>query len=249
MNFIDLHGHHGAYVGFPMPRSFTQEMIREMDRHQIATLVLSPHRALIEPGSNGATAEILREASGRFLAYWVVHPHGEGRFEREIAAFEAARALGFVGFKFHSSLHQYPLDGPRFEPWWAYADAHRLLVLAHTWGGDTRCGLENCRRVAEKWPNVRFVLGHSGYHEHEAFARLAGAHEHVYLDTCAVGCLDGAIEAMVRIAGSEKVVFGTDLPWFDPGYLMGAVKYSRIREEDRMNILRENAEKILAPLR
>jgi hypothetical protein len=224
-------------------------MLHEMDRHRVSTLVLSPHKALVIPDCNLETVPILAESEGRFLGYWVVHPHGVGRFEREIKLFENHRRDGFVGFKFHSSLHDYPLDGPLCEPWWAYANEHRLLVLAHTWGGDGRCGLANCRKVAERYPEVRFILGHSGYQDYEHFALLARDHANVYLDTCAVGCLNGAIEGMARIAGASKVVFGTDLPWFDPAYLMGAVKYSRISESDRLEILGGNAARLLAPLR
>lgn len=50
---------------------------------------------------------------------------------------------------------------------------------------------------------------------------------------------------MVREAGSEKIVFGTDLPWFDPHYGIGCVVFSRITDEDRHNILHRNAEQLL----
>ena len=81
------------------------------------------------------------------------------------------------------------------------------------------------------------------------FASLAKEHENVYLDTCAVGSINGAIETMVAIAGSRKVVFGTDLPWFDPGFMIGCVRYSRITDDDKNNILTANAEAILAKVR
>jgi predicted TIM-barrel fold metal-dependent hydrolase len=56
--------------------------------------------------------------------------------------------------------------------------------------------------------------------------------------------VNGIIEEMVNGAGSEKILFGTDLPWYSPHYAAGAVLYSRISEEDIHNIFHRNAERI-----
>ena len=50
---------------------------------------------------------------------------------------------------------------------------------------------------------------------------------------------------MCRGAGSEKVLYGTDYPWFDPFVYIGFVVYAHIREEEMRNILYENAHKLL----
>ena len=53
---------------------------------------------------------------------------------------------------------------------------------------------------------------------------------------------------MVAGAGSHKILFGTDLPWYSPHYAAGAVIFSRIDDADRHNILHRNAERILGRL-
>jgi len=50
---------------------------------------------------------------------------------------------------------------------------------------------------------------------------------------------------MVEGAGSEKMLYGTDLPWFDPHYVIGCILFARIDDEDRHNILHRNAERLL----
>jgi predicted TIM-barrel fold metal-dependent hydrolase len=45
------------------------------------------------------------------------------------------------------------------------------------------------------------------------------------------------------------VLFGTDLPWFDPLYAIGCICFSRITDDDRRDILHRNAERLLAPFR
>ena len=58
----------------------------------------------------------------------------------------------------------------------------------------------------------------------------------------------GVIEKFVREAGSDRMLFGTDLPWFDPHQAVGALLSADIDDEDRHNICHRNAEKLLAPL-
>jgi predicted TIM-barrel fold metal-dependent hydrolase len=50
---------------------------------------------------------------------------------------------------------------------------------------------------------------------------------------------------MCREVGSDRVVFGTDLPWYDPSYAIGSVLFADITDEDRENILRNTALSIL----
>ena len=57
----------------------------------------------------------------------------------------------------------------------------------------------------------------------------------------------GAIEALVSGAGSNRMLFGTDLPWFDPHHAIGSLLSASISDDDRHNICHRNAEKLLAP--
>ena len=57
--------------------------------------------------------------------------------------------------------------------------------------------------------------------------------------------VNGLIEYMVSTAGSSKIVFGSDLPWYSQHYHAGAVLFSRITDEARHDILHRNAERLL----
>jgi len=57
----------------------------------------------------------------------------------------------------------------------------------------------------------------------------------------------GVIEKFVDRAGSEKIIFGTDTPWFNHHNYIGALLGAEISDDDRRNILYRNAEKLLAP--
>jgi len=45
---------------------------------------------------------------------------------------------------------------------------------------------------------------------------------------------------------SDRMLFGTDLPWFDPHHGIGAVLSADLTDADRHNILHRNAERLLA---
>lgn len=52
------------------------------------------------------------------------------------------------------------------------------------------------------------------------------------------------VEYFVEEVGSERILFGTDLPWFDPAYGIGCVVSARITDRDRYSILCGNARRI-----
>ena len=60
--------------------------------------------------------------------------------------------------------------------------------------------------------------------------------------------LEGMGEKFVHEAGSDRMLFGTDLPWFDPHQAVGVLLNADITDEDRHNICHRNAERLLAPI-
>ena len=46
-------------------------------------------------------------------------------------------------------------------------------------------------------------------------------------------------------AGSERLLFGTDLPWFDTHHGIGTILSTEMTDDDRHNILHRNGERLL----
>ena len=44
---------------------------------------------------------------------------------------------------------------------------------------------------------------------------------------------------------AKKIIYGEDLPWFDPAYGIGRVLFAHIDDEAKTNILRNNILRIL----
>ena len=245
---IDMHGHYGYFHGIYFPKPCADGMLETMDRCGVTCIVCSSHSSLVDmERGNREMAEVVSQHPGRFYAYRTINPNYPKTAAKEIARFP--EDPGFVGFKFHPSSHSYPVTGASYVPALEYANEHRLLVLSHCWGQSDTDGPKLFSKVVGKYPSATFLLGHSGYGEWEAAFAVARKSPNTYLELTAATRVSGIIARMVAEVGSEKVVFGTDLPWFDPHYGIGSVCFSRIADEDRRNILYRNAERLLAPFR
>ena len=243
----DMHGHMGVWHSIYFPRPEATDMIRTMDECGVRLLVFSHHMALFAPDlGNTLAVEAVRQHPGRLRAYCAVNPNYPERLAADLETFEAHRDV-YVGFKFLPDYHRIPLSDRRNKPAWEYANDRELLVLTHTWGGSPFDGPAVVRDVAELYPRVKLLLGHSFHDDWDAAVALARDYPNVYLELTAVFDDRGPLEKFVAEVGSERLLFGTDLPWFDPHQAVGALLSAAISDEDRHNICHRNAEKLLMP--
>jgi predicted TIM-barrel fold metal-dependent hydrolase len=264
---IDMHGHVGPFYGCYLPSSPVDRMRQRLKRCGVQRIVCSHHSALacdVEHG-NQLMQDVVNAHPDDFLAYWVINPHYPEITARDLKSFPSRE--GFVGLKFWPDYHLVPVNSPKYSNALKYADEHGLLVLVHTFGESPFDAPALLGEVADRYPRARFLMGHSGYGEWERSVGIARDLANVYLDlTSVVQALDfsqmpggslmpaapslsphvnGLIEYMVQTAGSQKVVFGSDLPWYSQHYHAGAVLFARISDDARHDILHRNAERLL----
>jgi predicted TIM-barrel fold metal-dependent hydrolase len=253
--------------GLHLPCASENKMLAILRRCGVKHIVCSAHDALLaDPEEGNRAMQAAIDRNRRWLSgYWAVNPNHPRLAKR--APGDLAKSRGFVGFKLLPDYHAYPLTGDRYCPALEYADAHRRLVLAHTWGGSACDSPQMLETVAHKYHGATFLMGHSGYGDWDTSLRVARDLPNVYLELTAVyaahdfamqpsgsgtpaalmSCLqvNGIIERMVEVAGSRKIVFGTDLPWYSPHFVAGTILFARISEEARHDILHRNAERLL----
>ena len=264
---IDMHGHLGPNVELYLPAAPVEKMRRSLQRAGVKKIVCAPHEALMaDPQSGNALMQATIDAyPEQFLGYWAINPNYPELVQRVGEDFAGAR--GFVGLKCLPDYHTYPITGERYRPALEYADARRLLVLVHSWGGSGFDAPGMLGEVAARYPGATFLMGHSGFGDWGTAIGIARDLPNVYLELTAVyaahdfgnqpggsgtpipflSCLhvNGIIEEMVTGAGAKKIVFGTDMPWYSPHFAAGAVLFARISDEDRHDILHRNAERLL----
>ena len=264
---IDMHGHLGL-LGFGyLPAAPLARMKAVLTRAGVKRIVCCPHEALLgDPDRGNAEMQAaIDEDPELFSGYWAANPNQPEGVASAAKDFERSR--GFVGFKLLPDYHAYPLTGRSYAPVLEYADAQRLIVLVHTWGGSPFNSPALLEEAAKRYPGAAFLMGHSGVGDWEESVRAARELPNVYLElTCVYAAHDfamfpygsgtpvalgsslqvnGIIEFMVQHAISKKILYGTDMPWYSPHYAAGAVLFARIDDSSRRDILFRNAERLL----
>jgi len=243
----DMHGHMGRFYGIWFPLPSADEMVRSMERANVRLLCFAPHAALFAPEIGNATAvEAVRRHPDHLRAYLAINPNYPEQLRCDLAMLDG-EADAFVGIKLLPDYHRVPATAEAYEPALRQADERKLLVLVHSWAGSACNGPDQMRGLAERYPNIVLILGHSLHGRCDEAARIANEFPHVYLDLCALLDNDRGVVEMFAEAGlSERMLFGTDMPWFSPVAGLGCLLSADITDDDRHNILHRNAERILA---
>ena len=167
-----------------------------------------------------------------YLYQWVVvDPRDERTFEQARRILQSPKC---VGIKLHPLAHKYELD-EYGDALFAFATEHKAIVQIHATVDDA----DHILPFADKYPDVTFIMAHLGgkaYVDAIEFAK----HGNVYVDTSGINSSRNAvIEYTVERVGSERILFGTDT--YAAGFQRGRIDYALISDEDKVNILRDNA--------
>jgi predicted TIM-barrel fold metal-dependent hydrolase len=241
---IDVHGHLGRF-GFAIPGADNDYLVGEMDRVGVGRILMSHTRCMsanTEYG-NRVVAETMEALPGRVLGYLSAWPS-----DRETVAAAADRWLahGFVGIKIHNATG-FSYTIPDYEPLFERANERRLLVLLHTWAADR--DFSDARKLAARWPGANFILAHAGCERVDEYIKVAREFPNVFLDTTLSRSPFGLIELMAGGAGAEKILWGSDSYFLSMSQQVGKVLGSRIPDDDKRKILRDNAARLLAMVR
>ncbi len=235
---IDAHMHLGEWHQFYMPVCDAAGALRIMDRIGIAAGIASGHGAAVGSdlrAGNDVVIDAVKEFPGRFYGYAVADPNDAEGMAAEI---ERCAKAGLRAIKIHS-YHGKPYDSSEYQPAFEIADSRSWPVLAHS--GDD---LTVFARLAKRYRKIRWVLAHATGGDPEAFCGLARAHENVFLDTCSSDCAYDAVEALVRGAGAEKVLFGSDAVFLSATQQIGKILFARLSNDQKLQILGLNAARV-----
>lgn len=241
----DMHAHMGAWNGIYFPYPEPEEMIRRMDRSGVEMLAFAHHADLSSPDFlNQKSINAVNKFPERMKAYYVINPNYSETIMRDFEIFEQNKDI-FLGLKFHSS-HGFAYTDARYQKALEFADDMQLPLLLHTWGGDKYCGEKIIQELVLRYKRAKIIMGHSCHGKWDGAAQLAKDNPNVYLELCAVlEDRSDVLEKFVCVAGSEKILFGTDFPWFNHHFYIGGVIAADITDEDRRNIFYRNAKRLL----
>lgn len=227
-------------------------LLAEMDASRVGQAVILPIAFGLPFGDDLSERWLAAiEAAGvsdRLIPGASVHPRDPER----VAKLERFAAAGARVVKLHPTMQRFYPDDPDVMDVYAACERLGLVVFFHT----GRAGIEpesthryalprHYEEALANFPRLPFVLGHAGARDgHEALA-LARRHDNAWLGIHGQGVTQ--LDEMIRATGGERLVFGTDWPFYHLAASLAKVLIvTQGSERIRYDVLRGNAEHLIA---
>lgn len=178
------------------------------------------------------------------LCFGTVHPDDEGA----IAELHRIKQMGLKGVKLHPDYQGFFVDDEKMFPIYEAICELGLPVLFHT-GFDplspdvVHASSKAVSAVCKKFPDMTVIAAHMGglNRYDESLKYLVG--ENLYLDTSMSSryCSKKEFAQMVKEHGTDKILFGTDLPWSTPDFELELIDELDLTFAEREQILCKNA--------
>ncbi len=193
---------------------------------------------------NRLVADLVKRFPQRVLGLSSVDPTHQTPDEIRETVQHLHGDLGFRGLKPYTR-NNIPYNDPGYAPYFQFADEHRLYALLHT--GPTVGGMGAVTDLAGRYPNVTFLVAHSGgsWSLARQVAEAARTHENIMAELTYTAAINGIIEWLCERMGSDRVLFGTDAPMRDPRPQLGWCVFTRLSESDKRRIVGGNFARIL----
>ena len=241
---IDCHCHMGYWHNFNVPCGSAEGMLASMDTLGIDIACVTAHSS-IGPDykyGNNMVIEAAKKYPGRFVGYATINPNYPGDMQNELDRCFANP--GIKGIKLHPSCHGCPIDYKNYHTVYEIADEKQCPVLIHVWGSSDVAAVD---RLAGQYPGARFVMGHAGAEVRamENAIDVVNRRGNVYVDLAISQVREGNVEWLVKAMGSKKVLYGSDMPFFDPRPAFGRVAFADIGDEQKKDVFGRNMERLL----
>ncbi len=231
---IDNHGHLAAekYIRLPLEEE-VKEVVEVLDFAFIDKAVVFPFASDYRRGND----QIIRGVSlsgGRLIGYAQMNLDSAGLMLGEL---RRCFSHGLKGLKLHSAFGS-DFNNPAWKDVWDFCAQNSWPVIIH--GMIPSLAVEN--------PGTVFIHAHGieKIFQPETVEIMKRCDNH-YWDTSATFTFMGAVEKAVSCFGSEKLLFGSDLPLNNPAVRMGSVLAAGITGQDIKNILGGNISRLLGP--
>lgn len=249
VEIIDLHAHIGPYFNMHQALCDSDGMVWMMDRCGIDKVVCSSNTSLcadIVLGNN-TMLDAVRKHPGRIYGACGVNGHYPELSVNELErCFAEEKAVVLV--KNHPLITNCKMNDRRMRGIYEFTARRKLFMVVHTWlDNDPYGNLDMFAGVAKDYPDIKFLMGHSGgpYGGVRA-VEIAREVPNVFLDLTISFCPARQIEFFVKEVGSERVILGTDNPFIDPRPQIGRVFLADISREDMLNIVGGNARRYIS---
>lgn len=222
-----------------------RELIASMDRNGIERAVI----LAIEPFLKAQEIfQVIANHPGRFVVFGSLKLDDPLGMEHLRGWLEEGR---IIGLKLHP-LQNMPWQGEQILALCELADSFGVPVLFHTgtfpfhWkehedrNFDER--VESIEGVMVRFPNLRVILGHTGWDQWRTAMELGRKYPNVILE--ASWQPERVIRAAIETVGVDRVLFGSDFPLFNQADALNTMYHALTRDKFRM-VTYENPRRVI----
>lgn len=249
---IDVHVHVGASSTLQVAGG-AEDVLRIMDKNGIDISIISPIPGYEDPDGikdsmihNDNMAHLIKKYPDRFpRALGVVEPrHGKKALP------EVDRILGDLGLHglmFHNDFNGISVDHPSMFAIMERAAKYKdVIMMVHTAQHSSLEAPFMLGTLAEAFPDITFLDAHPmmDITHLRATIALAKKHPNIVFDTCLSHHHLFPIEKAVEGIGEDRLLFGSDNPYFDHCIDKDIIETSSVSQEIKRKIFSENAKKL-----
>ena len=165
----------------------------------------------------------------------------------EEAIRELERCFDELGARFLKIYPDYfgkPSDDLAYYPIYEWCNERGVAIKSHAlfpFDNPSVTILKRYAALAERYPRVTWILAHEGAGSTRGGVETAQRVPNTYLDTCGSGLTPGGVKYAVEGAGSDRVLFGSDMPLNDTRPQVAKVVTADIPDDAKRNVLGLNA--------
>lgn len=183
------------------------------------------------------------------IPFGALHPESQN-FQEEIDFLISNK---IPGIKLHPEYQNFYIDSPSMFPVYDALSSAGLIVVFHA-GMDPGPFTNDhvlpfmLRKIHKSFPDLLIVAAHMGGWKVWADVKDYLCGLPIYFDTSAVTdeMTKDEFVGIVRLHGSEKILFGTDSPWFDQGKVRRWIEETNLTDDEKEEIFYRNAVKLFS---
>lgn len=248
---IDSHLHLGYVAGFNL-LNVSDDMIISIEKKTGIKKAICAHHAELATVDLGTDIflKALEKYKDFLYGYIVFNPNHGAEELKKIKKY--INHENIVGVKIHPSWHLCLPNDAKYYDFWKYAEENNIIVMTHSWNPNVANKSQkysdpfNFEKVIKEFKNIRIILAHIGGRGDYLYKviDLLEKHSNLYADFSGDVLEPFIIEEYVKRVGSERLLFGTDMPWTDARYHLINILHAGISEKDRVKILGLNASRL-----
>lgn len=238
--------HTGDFYGIPMCLDGKISTLLEhggdagIEHFIVQSVATTPHQV---SSINHFIAASVAASGGRFTGLGTLHPDSED-VEADV---NEIISLGLKGVKLHPDIQQFKIDDYRMLKIYELCEG-KLPILVHT--GDYRYDLSNPNRmmpILDIYKDLTVIGAHfGGWSIWEEATEMLNKYPNFYVDCSSslYALSPEKAKELIMAYGTDRVLFGTDYPMWEPKEEIDRFMQIALTEEERESIFYSNAAKL-----